>query len=155
MDLRFHFLACTILTIIFYPVFGLYSLLVFIGGFFVDADHYLYTAIVTRNIGLKKAYLFYKTPWEKRKLILHVFHTVEIWALLLVMSFFYKEAAIISAGLVIHMIMDFFDSYRLGYQVSDIRATSILEWIKKRNTMTYSPLFNHLRKRLKSEDRIL
>ena len=154
MDLRFHFLASGVLAIILYPFFGLSSLLVFIGGYFVDLDHYLYSAITTRSFSLKKGYMFYKTPWKKRKFVLHLFHTVEIWTTILILSIFYKEAAIIGAGLVLHMGMDFFDGYRLGYSVGDIRATSIIEWIIKRNKITINPLPSHLQMKLGNEGRI-
>ena len=80
MYLRYHFLSCVILAIILFPFFNYLSLLVFIFGFFIDVDHYLYDSIKTRNLSLINSYNLQMDKDLVRKDQLHVFHTIEFIA---------------------------------------------------------------------------
>ena len=82
MNVSIHFLTSLILTALFYPFFGLNSLWIFVGGFLIDFDHYLYYVFKFKNLSVKKAY-YYHVKVDKRtvddKDLLHLFHTVEFW----------------------------------------------------------------------------
>lgn len=112
-----HVISSGLLTLMLYPFFGIASLLVFVGGVLIDVDHYLEYVIRTKNLSPFKAYKNYmkmnKEYFEdlknnripKRTYHLHVFHTIELWVIMIIISFFTRQYLFLY-GLMLHMSMD-------------------------------------------------
>lgn len=128
MDISKHFLVSCILSILLFPSYGFSSLLVFLLGFLIDVDHYLWYSLKFKDLNPKNSYLFHK---ERRQLIevdrLHIFHVTEFWLLILILGLiFYIPTLII--GLVIHLIMDFSE---MPITSKNLRSTSLILWLYK------------------------
>ena len=139
MDLKYHFLASALLAAALYPLFGINSLWAFAGGFFIDIDHYLYATVRQKQFNPIKVYRFCKGNKKDFKYMLHIFHTVEVWITLFILSLFSKVFLLISAGLIVHMSMDFIQSYYRRIGINYCRAISLIEWIIKRDHIKKVP----------------
>ncbi len=134
---REHLIASLIMAAVFYPFFGISSLLVIAGGFLIDADHYLFYAIKFRDLSIKKAYDYHTdikpiSKSQKQKLNPYVFHTAEFMLLLLFLSFKSTLFLIFLAGVVLHVILDIIDD-RTHPKKEAGRAPSLLIWLLKRD----------------------
>ena len=119
-----------------------HSLWAMVGGYLIDFDHYLYAGIKWKMWSLKTSYHYLMKKLDrkatKRGEILHIFHTVEFWILMIMMAYIsYKNNwtfllymfAITFIGMALHLILDFIHGFitdRIGE-----RAISFLWWIKK------------------------
>jgi hypothetical protein len=123
MKLQIHFIVSFILALALFPFYGYYAILVFIGGFLVDADHFLYYLLRFKKFNLKKAYLYFEDVGKTRNLreyqrFFLVFHFSEIIVLLVILSFFHKIFFIILIGLLSHIILDIIYCYSLFKDLS-------------------------------------
>ncbi len=115
MDLSEHFFMTSILFFILFPIYGFLGLIVYLGGFFVDADHVLTYMFEKKDFrlktmfSLKKIYRWCKEEDLTGRYLICIFHTAEFWILLLILVFFYPVIMPILVGLVLHMIMDIID----------------------------------------------
>ena len=112
-----HVIFSGLLTLALYPFFGIASLLVFVGGVLIDVDHYLEYAFRTKNISPFKAYRDYMKMNKEyfddlkndriptRSYHLHIFHTIELWIIMILISLFSRQYLILY-GLILHMSMD-------------------------------------------------
>ena len=125
MDLSKHFIVSLVLSILLFPMYGYYSFLSFIFGFFIDIDHYLWYSIKYRDFHPRSTYKFHKKRVELKKTDrLHIFHTVEFWLLILIISLKWPFPPLI-AGLVFHLIMDFSE---MPLNSKNLRSTSLITW---------------------------
>ena len=136
MYLKYHFLSCIILSIFLFPFFGYYSLLVFILGFFIDIDHYLYDAIKTKNLNPFNSYKMHMDKNRIAKDQLHIFHILEFIATLILLTLFSDNIylLLISMGLVLHLILDliyYFYLIKNKVELKSTRALSLILWINK------------------------
>ena len=122
---RTHFITTLILSIILYPLFHLNVLWFFIGGFLIDFDHYLYYVLKYKSINFKKAYNYYLKKQDE--LFLMLFHTIEFWILLILLSSYSQIFIFILIGLVPHLTLDYIELYT-GNDLN-IRADSIIQWL--------------------------
>ena len=137
-----HFLSSLIIFVLLYPIYGLQSIAVFLGGFFIDVDHYIWYALEKRKLNLltcykeltreavenrKKFKIIKKRPIYLNRDRLHIFHVWEFWALMIFLSFFYQFFFIISLGMFMHLSLDFIDLFR--NRVYGSRANSYLCWL--------------------------
>jgi len=112
-----HVIFSGLLTLALYPFFGIVSLLVFIGGVLIDIDHYLEFAFRTKNISPLKSYRDYmkmnreyfddlkNNRIPKRGYFLHIFHTIELWLVILLISYLSRQY-LLFYGIMFHMSMD-------------------------------------------------
>ena len=133
MYLRYHFLACVILTILLFPFFGYYSLLVFISGFLVDIDHYLYDVFNSKTFNLYKAYKMHMNKGRVIKDQLHIFHTLEfiILFLSLVIVSMNVYLMILAISFIIHLNLDYiYELYLIKNKIklNQTRASSLILW---------------------------
>ena len=105
MDLKYHFIVSSILTILLYPIFGISALLIFIGGFLIDIDHLLWYILKYKDFNIKNTFIKSKDTTILYKL--QFFHLLEILLIVIILSFYSTNFLIISIGLTIHQIMDF------------------------------------------------
>lgn len=136
MYLRYHLLSCIILTLILYPFFNYYSLLIFIFGFFIDSDHYLYDIIRTRNLSIINSYKMHMNEERIAKDQLHVFHTVEFIISFLLLTLISRNIYLIllSIGLLVHLILDIIYMIYLimnNIKLKQTRALSLIFWINR------------------------
>lgn len=122
-----HFIASTILFIILYPFFGVSSVLAYIGGWLIDLDHMLYYAVKFRSLNYFKANRYFRELKPSGKKIINVFHTTEVWLLMLILSFLNTYALIITLGLALHIILDFL--YQIQAKKTEIRYHTLTGWI--------------------------
>jgi hypothetical protein len=112
MDLSVHLIVSTIIAAFLYPYYGWISAFVIIGGFLIDADHYAWTVMRKRKIGILYSYNYYKKSQHLDDYILHVFHTIESMILISVLAALYTPALMFAIGYFGHMIMDRVDAAR-------------------------------------------
>jgi hypothetical protein len=127
MILAWHFIASTILSVILYPFFGISSVLVYIGGWLIDLDHMIYYAIKFRSLNYFKANKYFRELRPSGKKIINIFHTAEVWSLMIILSFFNTYALIITLGLALHIIMDFV--YQIHAKKIKVRYHTITGWV--------------------------
>lgn len=111
MKLWKHFILSLILALALYPVFGLGSLFVFIGGSLIDIDHILLYFLKSGKISMKGTYDYCRSiakTGNKRELkkTFRIFHNVEFLVILLILSTVNKIFFIISLGMISHLVMD-------------------------------------------------
>jgi len=133
MYLRYHFLACVILTILLFPFFSYYSLLVFISGFLVDIDHYLYDIFNSKTFNLFKAYKMHMNKEMMRKDQLHIFHTLEFIILFLSLVIVSMNIYLIILGIsfIIHLSLDYiYELYLIKNKIKlkQTRSYSLILW---------------------------
>lgn len=86
--------------------------LIFLSTFAVDADHYILYAYRRRDLSFKRAYNYFTDMCEKLKSSeknrapLLVFHTMEFFAVLVVLAFYSRYFAFIAAGVLFHILLD-------------------------------------------------
>ncbi len=128
MDLSVHFIASLILSVILFPYFQFLSLLVFISGFLIDADHVLFYYIRYGPDSLKNIYRFYKTADNRRyKDIIRPFHSIEVLILIVLLSFFHPIFMILLIGLLLHLLLDMIYELR---KFGSLKNYSLLIYIK-------------------------
>lgn len=109
-----HFLLSLILFFVLYPYFGLISLLVFAGGWLVDMDHVLCYIFKFKKFSYKKAYKYFMHIKPGGEKIMNIFHTIEVWAVMFVLSFYSIYILMISLGLFMHILTDFISLLTAG-----------------------------------------
>ena len=114
-----------------YPFFGLSILWVFFAGFLIDVDHYIYYVLKFKDLNLKKSYKYFADYIKKKhfKDVLFIFHTIEFFVLLIILSFYSKLMFLFLISTILHQILDLFDFYR--YNFWDARAFSLILWLKR------------------------
>lgn len=148
MRILIHILTSIVLSFLLFPLFDYNALWIIFGGVLIDFDHYLYYVFKFKSLNLKKAYT-YHAQIDERKIkvhdILHAFHTMEVFALIIliiILSYLYKINLVfytflpILIGMVLHMILDFINIYRHNKTDPGAfkdRAISLFGWLKRRN----------------------
>ena len=128
-----------LLALILFPFIGFASLLVFVGGFLIDVDHYVYYLLRYKKVNPLDAYRFYLSNREGFPQVLHIFHTYEILLVIFILALFSEVVAIIVLGILLHIGMDLLDllntftqrrdtSIRLKIFYQYQRAYSLLGW---------------------------
>ena len=104
------------------------SFLIFFGGFLIDTDHYIWYVYNKKDWSLKKAYQWHYALYikkEKRK-CLHVFHTVESFLVIILISVFYAVFYYLFAGMAFHLLLDCIQAYQYGFYGKRISIISLL-----------------------------
>ncbi|MAG08649.1 hypothetical protein CMO89_04195 [Candidatus Woesearchaeota archaeon] len=127
MRLLVHFIVSLALVMLLYPFYKEQALLIFIGGFLIDIDHYLWYMFRFKDFNLKKALEYYKKLDFKDVLIL--FHTIEFVVVVFLLSL-YPGLGLLFVGYIIHIIMDTIYMYKCN--ILGLRAFSLILWIKRR-----------------------
>ena len=132
MLLLIHLIVSLILVAILFPLFGFYSLIVLIGGFFIDLDHIIFHGVKFKSFDLMKAYNYCREITVNKKIkeykkVIKVFHSVEFVFLIAVFSFYYKIFLILLMGMIIHIIMDLINEYPI---FGNLNPYSIIIYVK-------------------------
>ena len=125
-----HFILTLLLAIILFPIYKYKVLALFIFGFFIDVDHYLYD-FFKYKVSLKKSYLMHMNKNITLKDQLHIFHVVEFWILALILTIISHKDTILLLfiGLIFHLSLDFiYQAYNKKY-IKHTRALSLIAWL--------------------------
>lgn len=125
MKLTAHFIVSITLALSLYPFFGLDALWVFVTGFLIDIDYYFYYVIKYRKFNVFEGNRFFKEV--KLYNVLCVFHTIEVFLLVVVLSFLSLVGKILLIGLVVHYIMDIYNEIKLGRM--DSKSKSLVKYL--------------------------
>lgn len=122
MHPQYHFLLGLIfifLLKLLVPFFTLYDILIiFLASFLIDADHYLYYIFKKKGPSINDAYAWFienevklrnlpRNERSKYKNVLMVFHTIECWIILALLSYLDKLFLFILIGFLFHMFIDY------------------------------------------------
>ena len=126
-----HFIVSLILMITLFPIYKWFSLLIFIFGFLIDADHFLWYAVKYNHFSLMGAYnhSLDKARIYKNEDVLHIFHVIEVWIPVFVLAFFNEIFFISAIGLAVHQFMDFFECIKNGDYYA--RTFSLFTWLNR------------------------
>lgn len=141
MILSTHFIISLILAALLYPVFGVKSLLVFLGGFFIDIDHFFWNMIKFRNLNIFEAYEFHNKNIKNNDFtnvtgILLIFHTLEFLLLMLFLSFISEIFLLVTYGLILHLLLD--GMHIASLKKGIIAQPSLIFWLIKRYRVSKS-----------------
>jgi len=130
MEIIIHFVIAAILAGILFPFFSWYSLFAFIGGVLIDFDHYLAYIIKFRSLNFLKAYNYFKgKDFKKHEYTLFIFHSMELFILLIVLSYFNRIILIITIGMAVHYAADFI--YEINLSGRLLKNWWTIKWINK------------------------
>ncbi|MBI2671176.1 hypothetical protein HYX18_04345 [Candidatus Woesearchaeota archaeon] len=123
-----HFILGLIFSMFTIPYFGiLNSIIVFLASFLIDVDHYFSYVYKKQDFSLRNAIAYFSDLRNMPYHTLHVFHTVEFWILLLLLSYFSSVFLIILIGILFHLSLDFTEMvYKNWYEN---RIYSFLLWL--------------------------
>jgi len=134
----------SIILLFFFPKIALIGfLLIILSTFFVDVDHYLYYVYKKRDWSLKNAYNYYikivkklkKTPRKERcryKCDVIIFHGIEFWIILALLSLIHIFFFYIFIGVMFHMFLDFLALIYYG-QPLYTKLSQVYNWKKNKN----------------------
>lgn len=99
-----HFIASLALFVLLYQFFVYTALLVFVGGFAIDIDHYIYYILKTGNFSIRKAVNFCmgKTYAD----VFCVFHHLEFAIIIFILGLFSVPLLMMAVGAAVHFGMD-------------------------------------------------
>jgi nicotinamide riboside transporter PnuC len=112
----------SLLLLIIFPQIKLYGFLViFLSSFLIDVDHYIYYVCRKKDFSLKNAYNWFikngkkykKLSKEKRKKVylgICVFHGIESFIIISILSFYSKFFLFILTGFLFHRLTDSINS---------------------------------------------
>ncbi len=131
MYLSMHFILTLLLALLLFPIYKYKVLLLFIFGFFIDVDHYLFDVVKDKKFSLKKSYLAHMNLNIVLKDQLHIFHVVEFWILALILTLiFYSELTLLLfIGLIFHLFLDFIYWVFNKKYIRHTRALSLIAWL--------------------------
>ena len=144
MKPKYHLISSLILMFLLSGYFGLLSIFIFVGGFLIDTDHYFYYAFSRKDWNLKRCLKFY----DPNRLCvdeLHIFHTIEFWVMIILLSFYSKFILATLIGMILHQSLDSFDYYKR--KLVGGRVRTIYGWINGMHSRSYYYL------KIKSDDK--
>lgn len=129
-----HFLSSLILAVILYPAFEWKVMVIFISGFLIDIDHYLWYIYKYKKFNLFACHRYYTTDAKKNGFknlegILLVFHTIEFTLASIFLSFYNDFVLLFTIGLLTHYLLDLIWYYFVTKRF--IANHSIISWIIK------------------------
>lgn len=125
-----HFISSLLFVIVLFPIFGWNSLWIFLGGYFIDADHYFLYVFQTKKYSLKKSYFYFKGYGAHSRIRkdLFIFHTIETILVLLFLIKYSEIFLIILIGALLHLFSDCIYDYSKHKR---IKFPSIIFWYLK------------------------
>ena len=120
-----HAILAAIFSLLIYFIFHLYLfsvVLIFLASVFIDFDHYLWYFYRKKSLNLKDAYFWFKEKRQKwlklskkgredYKRVYLVFHSIEFWIILGLLSFINQIFLFILIGVLFHMILDYIEIF--------------------------------------------
>lgn len=113
MIFTIHIITSLILAVISFPFIGLYpSIWVFLGGWTVDIDHYIWYIFKYRKFNMFECNRFFTVDSKKIDSYPYrgsfmPFHTIEFIILMVFLSIMWVPFMYLSIGLALHFMLDF------------------------------------------------
>ena len=141
MLVKYHVLAAG-LALITFPFIGwFYALVIALSAVLIDFDHYLYYAVRFGDWNPMQAYkwyikkYFHDIEYEEGVKHLLIFHGIECWVLLLMLSCLHIFFAYVLMGVALHMILDLI---KLIYDGEEV-------WPKLSQILVYKHIMNNIK----------
>ncbi len=130
-----HFIICSILVIIFFPIFGFKTVMIFVGGFLIDIDHYFWYVVKKKNLSLITCHYYYQEVMETLEYkevenVLFIFHTIEFLLFIVLLSFFTSYALLFLFGYLPHVIPDVI--FEMKMWKKKVVSYSIIQFLAQR-----------------------
>lgn len=143
MTLQQHLLATGAVAAMMTPFAGVAEVVSFsVGSVLIDVDHYLFYLQRTGRYDVAGMFRYFKNVDRNLAAIPYlgvcIFHTVEFFLLIAILSFFFPLFKYLFCGLVFHLLLDIISLVRL--RCPFIRAYSLLEHLVRRKSAGY-PFF--------------
>ena len=120
---KYHIIIGAMATIILYlalPLTPLQATIIFLSSFLIDVDHYLIYALTKKDWSLKNATKYFhkrRKKWlsmstdeqKKYKRYIYIFHGIEFWILLLIISIYQPLTLFVLYGFIIHITLDYIE----------------------------------------------
>jgi len=109
--------------IIFPQIGWLAFLIIFLSSVLIDFDHYLYYVVKKKDFSLMNAYAWFiknrdiwmalsKKEKEKFQQGIIIFHGIECWILLILLTLISRWFLFVLIGVLVHMVFDFIELYK-------------------------------------------
>lgn len=110
------------------------------GSILIDVDHQIFYFFRTGRLDISGMFRYFREDVDKHLysipyLGVCIFHTVEFFLAIALLSVFFPLFKYLLAGLIFHIILDIYDLIRL--KVPFIRAYSLFEHLIRRRTKGY------------------
>ena len=125
MEIKYHFLAGLILSIILFPFFGIKSFIALIFSVLIDIDHPLQYTLKYKKFNILQMLRHFRNCCGKQ--VLCIFHTIEFIIILGLLSLFSDIFLIMFIAATIHMCMDYLDWF-VWASIYSQRMPSIILW---------------------------
>ena len=137
-SLKVHTIQSVAASAALYPVIGENAIPFGLAVVLVDLDHVIEYVRDTRSLDVMGVFPYYRLiekNLDKNYLILDVFHTLEFFALVVLLAAVFPVIWYVFAGMVFHMMADIFHLIREGCLF--VRAYSIVEYIYRSRNGKY------------------
>lgn len=101
------------------------ALIFFFGSVFIDTDHYIAFTFKEKNWSLKRSYYYWKNEHYAYDELM-IFHTIEVWVLLLIVGLLISSILFLLAGMLYHELFDIYDMNKR--KLYNARAISLFAW---------------------------
>ena len=100
-----------------------------IGSILIDADHYIFYAVKCKKFDIKGMFVYYDMLMREKDRITYlgvlVFHTIEFFIVVGILSLYIPLMVYLLAGLIFHFILDTIFLYRI--KCISLRAYSLIQ----------------------------
>ena len=125
---KYHILVGGIASILLYLLVHISFIeasIVFLVSVLIDVDHYFLYVFRTKDVSFNRAreyfyqrrnFLMLLTPHERKKYkkAIFLFHGIECWAIIAIVSYFYPIVLFVLVGIAIHIPLDYIDLFMIG-----------------------------------------
>ena len=120
MTLKQHSMITAAASIVLIPFWNWMQIAVFaVGSILIDIDHYLFFVLRQKKFGIKAMFDYHDSLFKKKDQIPYagicVFHTLDFFLLVGILSIFFPILIFLLSGLVFHFLIDLFHLYRHNY----------------------------------------
>lgn len=98
------------------------ALLIIFGGFFIDTDKWLLYVIYKKDFSIRRSFKYFNqfSNMKKRPVFLCIFHTVESFILMIILSFIWLPFFYILIGMTFHLFLDLIYAYKKGFYAKKV-----------------------------------
>lgn len=144
---KHHIIFGAIIAILIYLIFPQITILnatiIFLASVLIDFDHYLYYFFTRKTLNLKTAFNWFSQKSKALKKLskqekaeyqypIMIFHGIEFWLLLILLSFLNDLFFFILLGIAIHIILDFIEIFYYKFPIY-IKLSQIYLYFENKN----------------------
>jgi len=138
MKVSTHILFSIGLFLVLLPFLKLFAFIPLISAILIDIDHYFYYSLTRKDADIRNTYSFFMQLRQKRDekkqgsrilYFLAIFHTIEFVVLILILSLFSEIFALITLGIIFHLIIDCIEFMTVKKHLA-LKSKTIYHYIK-------------------------